>query len=438
MKKLSLLFCSLILLGQFLHAQISTEKLDHYFQLLNENNKFSGSVALAKNGNILYEKSVGFSDYQDGKEINSETKFRIGSISKTFTAALVLKAIEEKKLDLNQSLNKFYPTIKNADKISIENLLNHRSGIHNFTSLPDYLETSVTAKSKKELIDLIANLQSDFEPNSKSEYSNSNYVVLSFILEDVYKKPYSTILNERIIQPLGLKNTQYGQKINPDKNEALSYSLLDNYTLSPETDLSIPMGAGGIVSTPTDLIRFGEALFGNKIISEDSVKKMKTMTDDFGLGIFQFPFYEKIAYGHTGGIDSFSSLWGKFPIEDISIAITSNGGSYSNNDITIALLSEIFGKEWELPSFETVNLSVKELQAYEGIYSSPTLPLKINVFIKDNMLYAQATGQGEFALEAKSKTEFHFDMAGIVMIFDENGDGFTLKQGGGQYEFSKE
>src|SRR5690606_1780447 len=236
----------------------------------------------------------------------------------------ILKAEEEGKLNLEQKIDLYFPTIKNANKITIENLLNHRSGIHSFTDDSSYLEWNTQPKTKEELIALISNYNADFEPDSQADYSNSNYVLLSFILEEIYGKSYAEILNEKIIQPLGLKNTQFGGKIKVSNKEANSYKFEGNWVKESETDTLIPMGAGGIISTPEDLIKFGESLFDGKLISEDSVVKMKEIKDGFGLGLFTFPFNDKTAWGHTGGIDGFSSMWGYFPNEKVSITIISN------------------------------------------------------------------------------------------------------------------
>src|SRR5690606_16847163 len=128
----------------------------------------------------------GFADLENKVEATEKSKYRIGSISKSFTAVLVMKAHEDKLLNLNQTIDKWFPTIKNAQKISLNHLLSHRSGIHNFTNDADYLTWNTRAKSQKEMVDIIANGGSDFEPDSKAAYSNSNYVLLSYILEQTY------------------------------------------------------------------------------------------------------------------------------------------------------------------------------------------------------------------------------------------------------------
>ena len=150
----TVLFFTLVQFG-FAQTNFDKAKLDSYFETLETNNKFMGSVAVSKNGEILYAKSIGFADVDNNVKSTVETKYRIGSISKSFTAVLALKAVEENKLDLDQTIDKWFPTITNAEKITVKQLLNHRSGIHNFTNNPDYLTWNTQPKTEKEMVEII-------------------------------------------------------------------------------------------------------------------------------------------------------------------------------------------------------------------------------------------------------------------------------------------
>lgn len=419
--------------------ELDKQKLDQYFDTLAAHDKFMGSVAVSQNGKIVYTRSIGLADVETKKQPDAETKYRIGSISKTFTSVLVFKAVEEKKLTLAQTINKYYPTIKNADKITIAHLLNHRSGIHSFTNDSAYWQYYTLPKTEIELIEIISKGGSDFNPDAKAEYSNSNYLILSFILQKVYKKDYAKILTEKIIRPVGLTQTYYGGKINLTKNECNSYQYKSSWVKEKETDMSIPVGAGSILSTPSDLTRFAEALFNAKIISQQSLATMMTIRDNYGYGLFQIPFYEKKGYGHNGGIDGFSSVFSYFPNEKVTYALTSNGTNFDNNSISIAVLSAVFNKPYELPEFNAAYMvKAEELDQYVGVYASAQIPLKITISKADNTLMAQATGQPSFALEASAKDIFKFDRAGVVLEFNPAEKQMTLKQGGGSFLFKME
>lgn len=427
------------LLSQNSFAQeLDKTKLDNYFDVLEMSNKFMGSVAVSQNGKIIYTKTIGYSDFENKIKANENSKYRIGSISKTFTAVLVLKAVEENNINLNQTIEKYFPTIKNADKITVGHLLSHRSGIRNFTNSKDYLTWYTEPKTEKEIVEIIAKGGSDFEPDIIAEYSNSNYVLLTYILERIFNKSYSELLTEFITRQAGLESTYLGGKINPRNNECNSYRLIGNWKLEPETDISIPLGAGGIVSTPGDLVKFSDALFGNKLLKKESLDLMKTIMDDYGLGLFQIPFYEKVGYGHTGGIDGFTSVFSYFSDDNISYALLSNGTNYNNNNISIAVLSAIFGKPYLIPEFKTYEVSAEELEQYLGVYSSSQTPLKITISRESSTLKAQVSGQSAFPLEATDKDKFRFDQAGVVLEFNLTENIMILKQGGGRFTFTKE
>lgn len=416
----------------------NAKRLDSLFQILEQKENFMGSIAVSQNGKLLYSKAIGYSDLEASRKATTQTKYRIGSISKTFTAVLILKAVEEKKIALNKTLDLYFPEIENAKKITIENLLNHRSGIHSFTDDDDYLTYNTLPKTEKEMLALIVKGKSDFEPNSKAQYSNSNYVLLSYILEKIYKKDYAAILKTKITQPLGLKNTYFGGKTNIQNNESHSYIFGGEWKRETETDMSIPMGAGAVVSSPTDLTLFMEQLFAGKIISSQSLSLMKTMTENYGLGLFEFPYYEKKSYGHTGGIDGFRSVASYFPEEKLAITLTSNGLAYPNNNVLLCALSCYYNKPFELPTFKKVEVSPAIIISYLGEYASLQIPLKISITEKDNQLFAQATGQSAFPLEATNDTVFKFEQAGIVLEFNSTKKEMTLKQGGQEFLFTKE
>ncbi len=417
--------------------KINSAKLDSLFNLLDTGHKFMGSIAIAQNGIVIYNKAVGQADVASHKNADVQTKYRIGSISKMFTACLIFKAVEEKKLSLDETLDRYFPEIPNAHIITLSNLLNHRSGIYNFTNDTDYVKWNTAPKTEKEMLTIISRYKSEFEPNTKSSYSNSNYVLLSYILEQVYKKPYGEILNTKIIQPLGLKNTYCGGKIEIGQDEANSYIFTRTWEKQPETDLSIPMGAGSVVSNPTDLVHFIDALFNGKIITENSLQTMKTIQDNYGMGIFKAPYFDKTCYGHTGGIDWFTSVVYEIPEDHIAIAINSNGNSFSNNTLVIDALNCWYNHPFTLPNFNRIVLKTEDLDIYLGEYTSEDIPLNLSITKDGATLIAQASGQSEFPLDAVAKDKFEFTTAGIVMEFNPEKKQLILKQGGKEYLYSK-
>ncbi len=414
------------------------EKLSNYLDSLNVHHKIMGSFAFADNNQTSFIKVVGFADVENKQKANVNTQYRIGSISKTFTAVLVMKAAEDKKVSLSTKLSQFYPEIENADKITIENLLQHRSGIHNLTDEAEFFDYYTKPQTQNQLISFIKKYPSDFLPGTKYNYSNSNYILLGFILEKIYKKSYADLVEAKISKPLKLSLTKVGGKINPSNNEAQSYQFLGIYQPLPETDMSIPVGAGNIISTPTELLKFIIALENGKLITKESLKQMKNFNDEYGFGLVKTDVDEISGYGHEGAIDGFNSTLYYFPESKIGVSFITNQSDYESQDILIKMMQAATGKDFQIPDFRSFSVSEAELQQFTGIYSSPKIPVKFDIFIKDKKLMAQATGQSAFPLEATSKNSFKFDTAGIVVNFDPSKKQFTIIQSGIETVFTKE
>jgi CubicO group peptidase (beta-lactamase class C family) len=228
-----MLFATLLTLALFTSGYAQTldkAKLDQFFDRLAEKNKAMGSLTIAKDGNVLYARVIGYSQINgtEKKQLTAANRFRIGSITKMFTAAMILQLVEEGKLKLTDTLDKFFPQIPNAQKITIAQILAHRSGIPNVRRDRDpQRNVSTTPITKDEMLALIVKGTPDFEPDAKQSYSNSGYFLLGLILEKLSGKPYGEALKERITSKIGLKDTYTATgNIDVNKNEALTYSNL--------------------------------------------------------------------------------------------------------------------------------------------------------------------------------------------------------------------
>jgi CubicO group peptidase (beta-lactamase class C family) len=440
-------FLIIIMFAGFISGSIYSQnfnkpKLDSLFNILAQKNKAMGSLTLLKNGKVIYSKAIGYSFISDAEKTpaSEATKYRIGSITKMFTATIILELSEEGKISLDATLDKYFPALPNAAKITIRNLLNHRSGLHNFTNDPEYLTYMTSPKTQNEMLTIISKYPVDFQPNEKYSYSNSNYVLLGYIIEKICNEPYSKVLGDRITSKLKLTNTYYGGKTDIKNNESYSYRWGKNWEQQPETDMSIPGGAGAIVSTPADLAKFIEALFSLNLVTENSLNQMKNMIDGYGMAMIKAPFDTKTGYGHGGGIDGFASNLSYFPEDSLAIAYCTNGLIYPMNDILIGVLSIYHNMEYSIPKFipkPVITLKTEELDKYLGEYSSTQIPLKIIITKDKSTLFAQATGQSAFPLEAIDKDKFQFEQAGIEIEFNTDKGEFTLKQGGGSFLFTK-
>lgn len=361
-------------------------RMDSLFNIIESNDKGMGSLAIFRDGKQIYQKSYGYADVESGKKADANTKYRIGSISKTFTAVIILKLAEEGKLSLSDTLDKYYPQIENSDKITLEHMLRHRSGIFNYLML-DQKSWRKNKHTKQELLDRIVAGDKTFEPDEKMEYSNANYALLAWIAEDVAGQTYSTLLDEIINKPCGLKNTYLGDKTNISNNESHGYNKLSTWNVIPESDLSIVPGAGDIVSTPEDVNIFLYHLFCNKLLSTESIEQMKTLKDHFGMGIYLTIFDEKAAYGHSGSLDGFQTNSYYFPDDNTSIVLFCNGLDYPLSNISWDIVKITYDMEHRLPVFsKPVEITENELDKFLGKYSSPDVPFKIIIGKDNNIL----------------------------------------------------
>ena len=416
-----------------------SKKMDTFLDVIESNDKGMGSISVFKNGKEIYQKPYGYSNLKNKKENNSKTKFRIGSISKTFTATIIMQMIDEGKLTLNTKLSTFFPKISNAKLITIENLLQHRSGLLNFTRINNFNDWRDKPHTRENLLKIIEKQKPVFKPNEKTEYSNTNYILHSIISEKIDGISFKLVLENRVIKRCNLINTSFGNLIKETDNEAQSYNYTSGtWVLDKETHYSIPLGAGSIASTPTDLNNFYYHLFENNLVSKSSLQKMKTIINGIGIGLFQFPFYTHTAYGHEGSIDAFQSVAVHFPKEKISIALSTNGTIYPITKILVNAAGLYFNKEFKIPEFKkAIVLKSKDLDVYLGDYSGPTFPLKVSVIKKGNVLVIQAEGQPEFEVEPYEPQKFRLEQAEIYFTFIVKENKMIVNQGGKDFNLFK-
>jgi CubicO group peptidase (beta-lactamase class C family) len=412
-------------------------KLDQLFDRLAEKKKAMGSLVIAKDGNVLYTRSFGYSQITatEKKPLTLATKYRISSITKMYTAVMVFQLVEEGKLKLTDTLDKFFPQIPNASRITIAQMLNHRSGIPDIQLDGFYLQP----KTKDEIIAAIAKGQPEFEPDTKTAYSNTGYNLLGYVVEKAGGKPYPDALKERITSKIGLKDTYVGiGKGDPGKNEAIAYKYIGGWREGKEPDLSIPGGGGSILSTPTDMTIFIKALFDLKLVSQDSLKQMTTMRNGEGMGITTFTFAGRTLYGETGGSGSSGAWLNYFPEEKLALAYTTNMKMYPVKDIVSGIFDIYWNRPFQLPTLEGVNVSPEVLERYVGVYSIAGTPAKMTITRDGATLYIRpGNEQKGVPLEATAEDKFTIG-PGVAFEFDAEKGLLTIKRANGDQVFTKE
>ncbi|QEC52670.1 CubicO group peptidase (beta-lactamase class C family) [Anseongella ginsenosidimutans] len=430
--------------SQDLRPKQLSGQLDSLFSFYEQHNLYFVSVELEKAGELLYQRSVGYENLEKKKKLDSSSVFLVGSITKTYTAVMIMQLVEEGKIRLSDKLSRFYPQVPNASGIDVEMLLRHRSGLFNYTSNENFLSEVSSPVSRQELLERFYRLDTIFSPGTRYEYSNTNYMLLGFILEDLTGDKYENQLKKRILDKLNLKNTYYGR---PDdrSNFALSYQYQDGQwtETQPEWNTDWALGAGAISATVNDISAFYKGLFSGKLVSEESLRQMMDLRDNYGLGLAGIPYGRETFYGHAGGIENYRSICGYNPGDRILFTQVSTAAFNGNpNEISIQVLNAVYENKVSYP--DTVQkieakVPVDVLRTYEGTYSASGVPLDIRIFVKDSTLQGQATGQAAFPLTAYSNTEFGYEDAGISMGFfmENETQKFHFKQGQIQADFSR-
>lgn len=427
------------LLPLFATAQTwNPARMDSLLERLATHQRWMGSVAVSQDGQVTYSRALGYADVAQNEAADTGTIYSIGSITKMFTAVLMLKSVEQGKISLEEKLDRFFPQIPNSSQITMEQMLGHRSGIASVTSQRDFKDWSHKPVTREEMLSKTAQSPSLFEPGTQTKYSNSNYILLTYILEDVTGQSYADLLKQEITEPLGLKHTYVqGPNLSGDQ-ESDAYKFLGVWEKVPQSDPSVTQGAGFIASTPEELNRFVEALFGGKLLQSSSLERMLIIREEMGLGVQEFSFGEVKSLGHTGSKDGFISYVGHVPDKNLTISFTSNGMNYPHGKFTELLYAMIFDPSAALPEFAQVKFNPGELEQLTGVYGTPQAPIKIKITEREGYLLAQASGQDAFALEATDQDSFKFDLAGLVIDFVTEESALILRQGGKDMKFVRE
>jgi len=412
-----------------IYSQFSTEndlnisKLDSIFDAKEIDNKFMGTLSIFKNNKEIYSRSTGYSDIKNNIKSNSNTKYRIASISKTFTSVLIMQLIEEGKLTLDTKLSTFKPQVKLAEQITIEQLLSHRSGIYNYTDLKDYRSWMETPMSDEELIDKINKKGRRFKPNKKIEYSNTNYFLLSLIIEIIEEESFNKVLDNKIIKPFKLSQTYCCENIKNDETAKSYYMEGDLWKEASDTDLRISSGAGGLISTSKDVNKFFNLLSNHKIISEESLDKMtNNLTNgDYGFGLMKVEFFDKTGFGHDGRIDGFISNAFIFPNDNLSITYLSNVFGWDIRTLYVEIMGYNFKTDYvDNNKYSTLKLTKEDLSHFEGVYTKRKKTLKITEKNSVLILNIHEIPSVNFALTPITKNRFKNEIMGIEIEFYKN------------------
>lgn len=406
-------------------------------------NSFMGTVVVADGDQILLNQGFGMASLEWNIPNDPETKFKICSLTKQFTAALVLLLEQDSKLHIDDLVNKYLPDAPASwGKITVRELLNHTSGIPDLIGEKEFATWSMVPHTPVEQLAFFRDKSLDFEPGTKFAYSNSNYVVLGLVIEKVSGQRYETLLHERILEPLGMKDTGLDTDDLVLVRRAEGYGQGRNGLVAARSmSMSVPWAAGALYSTTDDLLRWEHGLFDGKILNEAELKAMTTAGQgNYGLGVEVRDVDGLKVIEHGGGIQGFSTELIYVPERNIAVVVLSNVYSSVPGTLGEQLLDVALGKPVILASErKPVPIAKEELKKFIGIYDlSPAFAITITV--GGDSLMAQGTGQGHaipmmYQGNAGGHARFyvpHFD-AEVEFVSDATGEvaSLVLHQGGG-------
>jgi len=411
----------------------------------------------AKDGKVIYKGAKGMADMENNISISTSTKFRIGSITKQFTAVAILKLQEQGKLSIEDKLSKYLPDFPKADQVTLRHLLSHTSGIFNYTNAADFIDGVSEPIKPQDLINKIQTYDYDFEPGSRWSYSNSGYFILGNIVEQVSGKTLSQFWQEQLFTPLAMKNT--GVYVNgiAYTNEALGYGHEKNETnRSLDWDMSHAGGAGNIYSTVEDLFTWNEALFNGTVLSPESLADATTKAklnngedvaafagNSYGLGIGLSEMFGKEVVSHSGGLHGFSAYLGRIPSENVTFVSLSNfqpsNFSFKHNPYSY-VASILLGPEPLTQLVGTEN-STQDTPLTDYIGEFDYNPAINNITISDGFLFVQLPGQAKFELFRSSGDSFYLKAVAAELTFERNDSGEVVSvihtQNGGTFKANK-
>jgi len=429
-------------------------KLETYLNTIHLKKGFNGEILIAQGNNIVFQKAVGMASYENSVELKNGAKYRIASITKTYTGTLIAIAQEEEKLNVQDKasdyLNSLSPKFKN---ITIEQLLYHTSGLSHNEGIKDYWQTkSKLQMTPEQVVSEINTLDLLFEPGSQMRYSSLGYYLLASILESIYNKSFENILKDKILNKLQMTETGIVDNLRIIPKMASGYHLItdDSLVVAPYRNYSMLKGAGDMYSTATDLLKWNNSFFSNKLLSakgkeivfEKTTNSKSKNGDSYGYGWYLNSNTPKKFYhgGGTWGYSTYTSIY--LDIDKTSIIILSNVSTLPITNIASDVEKIIFGKPFEMPSIEEVSKKPVNLEMYIGEFITEENNMVLRIIRAKNSLYVKLGENPPFEIYSKGNHQFFGKKVEIEFTFIVNDvdivTGLTANGMGKSFQFKKD
>jgi CubicO group peptidase (beta-lactamase class C family) len=411
-------------------------------------------VLVARDGKILFDHGYGAADREKQIPATPETRFRIGSVTKQFTAAAILRLAQDGKLSIDDPLAKYFPAYPGGEKITLRHLLTHTSGLHDYTRHPDFFARVTKPISPADLVAWFQDDPPDFPPGEQFSYCNTGYVLLGQIVEKVSGLSRGDYLQKQFFGPLGMHDTGVWHNATPPEHAAKGYSITGKASgkqLVPalDWDMSWAGGAGDLYSTADDLWRWTEALQGGRVLAPDGLRNMvteitvpkkETLTLRYGMGLYHSDIGGLPVIGHNGGLQGFLSevMW--FPDQKVTVvALTAAmpDPPRATPSVLVPIAARAFlGPEMaaHAPKIDpTVN--PKTYSDYVGHYDYKSAIAEVTV--ENGHIFTQLTGQNRFEIFPSGPDAFFFKVVEASMVFQRDKNGVVTSvihtQNGGSF-----
>lgn len=392
------------------------------------------SIAVARNGTMILSKGYGLAEVEHDVEADGDTMFRIGSITKQFTAAAIMRLVEHGRIRLDDPITLHVPGYNtHGREITIRHLLTHTSGIKSYTDLTRVMVDEPEREfTRQEILDLVQHEPLAFEPGTGSAYCNTGYFLLGMIIENASGKDYCAYLEDEFFRPLGLMHTRCDSNTEIIKDRAQGYTVTDEKLVNDRgLATSIPFAAGMLLSSARDLVIWADALAAGEVVSLESYELMTTpftladghLTEyGFGLVIDSWDGHARIQHG--GDIFGFNAFLTRFPDDGVTVAVISNSQNSSAMRIADALGREALGLHEAPPPADAV-LSKADADRCEGVYTFPGQGWGVTITQRDGKLFSTASQDKESPMVYFGKGEFSAWMYDrkARFVFDLTGDG---------------
>jgi CubicO group peptidase (beta-lactamase class C family) len=407
-------------------ANPDVARMDKVVQSYVDAKQFMGSVLVARGDDVVFSKSFGSANLEWNIANTPATKFRIGSMTKQFTAASILLLDERGKLKVDDPVKKYMPDAPAAwDKITIFNVLTHTAGIPNFTSFPEYAKLQAFPNTPEQIVATFRDKPLDFEPGAKFSYSNSGYVLLGYLIEKITGASYEKFLQENIFTPLGMKDSGY------DSNSAIIERRASGYAPSPAgpvnaeyVHMSVPHGAGALYSTTYDLLKWQLALYGGKVLKPESLAKMTTpFKDDYAFGLIVRTTDGRKQMWHNGGIQGFNSSMAWYPESKTTVVVLANLNGQAPDQMLPQLAAVAFGKDVQLTSERReIKLPREQLTSYVGTYQLAP-KVRMTMTLDGDQMMTQLSGQQKLQVFPEADGKFFLKVVNAQLEFLKDANG---------------